>query len=80
MLGLLDDTGDGLFVVANAFVGAAQRDLAFATDDGERGAQLVADIGKKPRRLSSMLRKVWLAGLNSSVSSSASFSRLACAS
>src|SRR4029434_2681454 len=47
MLGLLNDALDRTLVIGNPLVRAAQSNLAFATDDGERGAKLMADIGEE---------------------------------
>ena len=47
MLCLLDDPLDRALVLGDALIGAAQRDLAFAANDGERRAQLVADVGEE---------------------------------
>src|SRR5262245_58364244 len=47
MLGLLDDALDRTLVIGNPLVGPAQSNLAFATDDGERRAKLMADIGEE---------------------------------
>src|SRR5262245_62882692 len=47
MLGLLDNALDRTLVIGNPFVRTAQRNLAFATDDGERRAKLMADIGEE---------------------------------
>ena len=47
MLRLLDDPLDRALVLGDPLIGAAQRDLAFAANDGERRAQLVADVGEK---------------------------------
>jgi hypothetical protein len=44
MLRLLDDALDRSLVFRDALVGAAQRDLAFAANDGQRCAELVADV------------------------------------
>ena len=47
MLRLLDDALDRALVFRDSFVGAAQRDLALAANDGQRGAELVADVGEE---------------------------------
>src|SRR5262245_30257103 len=47
MLGLLDNALDRTLVIGNPLVRTAQSKLAFATDDRERLAKLVADIGEK---------------------------------
>ena len=47
MLRLLDDALDRALVFRDALVGAAQRDLALAANDGQRRAELVADVGEE---------------------------------
>ena len=52
VLRLLDDALDRALVFGDPLVGATQRDLAFAANDGERRAQLVADVGEESRAAS----------------------------
>ena len=47
MLCLLHDPLDRALIFGDTLVGAAQRNLAFAANDGEGSAQLVADIGEE---------------------------------
>ena len=47
MLGLLDDARDRVLILCHRLVPPTQRDLAFAANDGERRAQLVADVGEE---------------------------------
>src|SRR3990172_7964445 len=47
VLSLLDDALDRALIFGNRLIRPAQRDLALAADDGQRRAELVADIGEE---------------------------------